>query len=131
MTWISDDGSIIRHNTFADGACDFGQRCGVINVGAVDSTRPAAATDHPRQRARRHQQRRHGGQAAFVAQHNLSADPITGSGNLTGLPRYAAPATATTGTAWPGSLGAGDAPDGSDLGIERGGGKWERDAREQ
>ena len=34
MTWYSDNGSLIRHNTFADGACEFGVRCGIINVGA-------------------------------------------------------------------------------------------------
>ena len=34
LTWYSDNGSIIRHNTFADGTCDFGKRCGIINLGA-------------------------------------------------------------------------------------------------
>ena len=101
MTWISDDGSIIRHNTFADGACDFGQRCGVINVGAVDSPPPGRPTIIRNNVLGGISNDGNGGEAAFVAQHNLSAEPITGSGNLTGLPRYAGPGDGYTGTAWP------------------------------
>ena len=81
MTWISDDGSIIRHNTFADGACDFGQRCGVINLGAVDSPPPGRPTIIRNNVLGGISNDGNGGEAAFVAQHNLSAEPITGSGN--------------------------------------------------
>ena len=132
MTWISDDGSVIRHNTFADGACDFGQRCGVINLGAVDSPPPGRPTIIRNNVLGGISNDGNGGEAAFVAQHNLSAEPITGSGNLTGLPRYAGPGDGYDGHRLAkGSLGAGDAPDGSDLGIERGGRARERAAREQ
>ena len=33
----SDDGSIIRHNTLPDGACDFNLRCGIIAIGSSDT----------------------------------------------------------------------------------------------
>jgi hypothetical protein len=33
---FSDDGSVIRHNTLADGACEFNLRCGIIALGSKD-----------------------------------------------------------------------------------------------
>ena len=34
VTLWSDNGSIIRHNTFADGACLFNLRCGIVSIGS-------------------------------------------------------------------------------------------------
>lgn len=37
VTWLSDDSSIIRHNTFAgERTCDYDQRCGVLYLGNKD-----------------------------------------------------------------------------------------------
>jgi Right handed beta helix region len=37
ITLFSDDSSIVRHNTFADGACAFNIRCGVLRLSNKDS----------------------------------------------------------------------------------------------
>ena len=118
LTWYSDNGSIIRHNTLADGACSFDKRCGVINIaarpgypagrGTIIRDNVIGGIAHP------------GGDAkpSFTAEHNLSRVGVRGAGNITGMPTYVGPATRYTGYRLaPGSLGEGDASDGTDLGI--------------
>ena len=121
MTWFSDDRSIIRHNTFADGKCDFGQRCGIINVGAKSVDPPGRGTVI-RDNVLGGISNGGGDQdSGFVADHNLTAVTIPGKANITGLPTYAAPEGGYRGHALArGSLGVGDASDGSNLGVERG-----------
>ena len=101
MTWYSDNGSIIRHNTFADGKCDFGQPCGIINIGAKPVEPPGRGTvirDNVL-----------GGisdgggdeDPTFIAHHNLSRGrPIPGEGNITGLPTYVDPGRGYRGYGW-------------------------------
>jgi hypothetical protein len=118
LTWLSDDGSIIRHNTFADGSCDFDNRCGIINLGAKPGEPVGHGTiirdnvlggiSYPDGDA---------GQI-FTAEHNLSRDAIPGARNVTGLPTYVGPTDRYSGYRLaPGSLGERDATDGTDSGI--------------
>ena len=80
MTWFSDDRSIIRHNTFADGKCDFGQRCGIINVGAKSVDPPGRGTVI-RDNVLGGISNGGGDQdSRFVADHNLTAVTIPGNG---------------------------------------------------
>ena len=44
ITLFSDDSSIVRHNTFADGSCAFNVSCGVLRLGAKDSDDPGHGT---------------------------------------------------------------------------------------
>ena len=121
MTWYSDDGSVIRHNTFADGACNAGVRCGVINVGAKAGTPPGRGTII-RDNVMGGVSNGGGDQdSAFAAEHNLTALPTPGAGNLTAEPEFIGPLDAYAGYALaPGSPGAGRASDGGDAGIRVG-----------
>ena len=115
MTWYSDDGSVIRHNTFVDGACRFNQPCGVINIGAKEGDRPGRPTV-----IRDNVLGGVGGDesSAFRADHNLSRDPLPGRGNVQGLPAYAGPTDTRAGHRLaPRSPGERAASDGSDPGI--------------
>ena len=44
ITLFSDDSSIVRHNTFADGSCAFNLPCGILRLGAKDSDDPGHGT---------------------------------------------------------------------------------------
>ncbi len=44
ITLFSDNSSIVRHNTFADGDCAFNIRCGVLRLGNKDSDDPGHGT---------------------------------------------------------------------------------------
>jgi hypothetical protein len=118
LTWYSDNGSIIRHNTFADGKCDFENACGIINLGAKPGEQVGSGTiirdnvlggiSYP------------GGDPdqIFTAEHNLSRDAIPGARNITGLPTYVGQAGRYSGYRLArGSLGEDDASDGTDSGI--------------
>jgi Right handed beta helix region len=119
LTWYSDNGSIIRHNTFADGNCDFDKRCGIINLGAKPGMQVGHGTiirdnvlggiSYPGSDPNR----------TFTAEHNLSRDPIPGVGNITGLPTYVGPASRYSGYRLAqGSPGEDEASDGTDSGIQ-------------
>ena len=120
MTWLSDDRSVIRHNTFADGACDFNIRCGVINIGAKASDPPGRGTiirDNVLGGISN-------GGSEFAADHNLSPVVIPGVRNMRGLPTYVAPRSRYDDHRLArDSLGVGAASDGSDVGIPRDGWK--------
>jgi hypothetical protein len=111
MTWLGDHGSVIRHNTFVDGACNFGKRCGTINLG--DPTgRGTVVRDNVLGGIS-------GGGAGVTADHNLSPAPIPGPANITAVPTYSAGGGQGTGRfrLAPGSAGVGDASDGADRGV--------------
>jgi hypothetical protein len=118
LTWYSDDRSIIRHNTFADGQCDFENACGIINLGAKPGEQVGQGTiirdnviggiSYPDGDTDR----------MFTAEDNLSRDPVPGASNITGLPTYLGPADRYSGYRLAqGSLGQDDTSDGSDRGI--------------
>jgi hypothetical protein len=114
MTWYSDNGSIIRHNTFDDGACEFHVRCGIINLGAKPGDPRGRGTiirDNVLAGVG-------GGGQGFTAEDNLSATSIPGRGNVTGRPTYKGPITTYGGHRLARrSLGVRDASDGTDRGI--------------
>jgi hypothetical protein len=114
MTWYSDNRSIIRHNTFDDGACGFGMRCGIINLG----TKPG----QPVGRGTVIRDNVLGGIAGagppVTVEDNLSRVPLAGAGNVAGRPTYAGPISTYAGHRLaPGSLGIRDASDGHNRGI--------------
>ena len=113
MVWHSDRGSSIRHNTFADGACENNLRCGLIEISSTDGRgRGTVIGDNVIGGVRTD------GSADFTADHNLTAEPLSGAANITGLPTYAGPPGTYDGYRLaPESLGRGDASDGEDRGI--------------
>jgi hypothetical protein len=115
LVWDSDDGSVIRHNTFADDACDNNLRCGLIEVGAkagAPAGRGTVIRDNVLGGVRSD------GTSQFTADYNLTREPLPGSANITGLPKFVGPPTRYAGYRLaPGSLGRGNASDGGDRGI--------------
>jgi hypothetical protein len=116
LTWFSDNGSIIAHNTFADGKCASGVRCGIISLG----TKPGRPASHgtiirdnvlsgigdgdP--------------QPTFTADHNLSPTAIPGTANITGSPTYVGPKSSFAGYRLAArSLGRHNASDGANRGV--------------
>jgi hypothetical protein len=114
----SDDGSIVRHNTLVDGACEFNQRCGQIALGnksADDRGRGTVIENNVLSAI--------GAQngATFSSRHNLFAhqNPI-GPGDRRGSPVYVggpAPVTYKGFKLASGSLGRLAASDGRDIGV--------------
>ena len=95
MIWNADDGSVIRHNTFADGACDAGVRCGTISLAGSPPgpARPTVIRDNVLTTVGSD-----GQGAGFVAEHNLVALPTPGRANVTGAPPMLGRPRRTTGT---------------------------------
>lgn len=114
VTWLGDDGSIIRHNTFPDGACNFGVRCGIINLGG--SGAPTGSGTIIRDNVLGGVS---GDSAAYSADHNLTRIAIPGPANLTALPTYVRTGNGTASYRLaPGSRGAHGASDRTDPGIQ-------------
>ncbi len=118
VTLFSDDGSIIRHNTFADGPCHFNLPCGILRIGAksgdpvghgtvVEDNILGEISVEAGSLARR--------------SHNLIAhDQASGTAEIAGRPTYVGGPSPTTyaGHALArGSLGQGNARDGLDRGA--------------
>jgi parallel beta helix pectate lyase-like protein/thrombospondin type 3 repeat protein len=131
LTYYSDDGSIIRHNTFVADRCKANLRCGIINLGykpGDDAGRGTVIEDNVLTSISADGNGEGGGASAFSSSHNLlrGQRPI-GRGDLRGAPRYAgAPlASPDVGRAKAfaayrlarGSRGRGNASDGTDRGI--------------
>jgi hypothetical protein len=115
IVWYSDDGSVIKHNTFADGECENQVRCGLVNVGEKDGAAPGRGTvfsDNVLGGIRSESA------SAFTADHNLTREPLAGDANVSGLPEYVGPGSRYRGYRLaPGSLGRRDASDGGDRGA--------------
>jgi hypothetical protein len=101
----SDDGSVISHNTFVDGSCEYNQRCGQVALGSKPADDPGTGT---------------------VIRDNIVTGISCCNGparysadhNLFGAPRYAGPPTSYSGFRLaPGSPGTGAGSDGLDLGA--------------
>ena len=88
ITLFSDDSSIIRHNTFADGSCAFNLPCGILRLGAKDSDDPGHGTvvkDNILSEISTE-----GSTTIAERSHNLLAhDGATSPGDLPGKPTYA------------------------------------------
>jgi hypothetical protein len=131
LTWYSDEGSIIRHNTFVDGRCDSNLRCGIINLGYKPGDDPGRGTvieDNILASIETAGDGEGGDASTFSSSHNLlhGQKPI-GSGDLRGAPKYAGAPLESTNVgrrkAFAAyrldrtSRGRGNASDGSDRGI--------------
>lgn len=122
VTLLSDNGSVIRHNTFLDhGLCDYGQRCGVLYLGNKSSdpaSRNTVVKDNILSRICVCD-----GTVSGLAQesHNLfTLTAGSGPSDLFGSPLYTGgvnPATLAGFKLVPGSLGKGSASDGADRGA--------------
>ena len=121
MTWFSDDSSVIRHNTFADGACNADVRCGIINLGAKAADPPGRGT-LIRDNVFGGVSNGGGEQdSAFAADHNLTTSPLPGGDNLVALPTFRGPPGTYAGYGLaPRSPGVRHASDGTDAGIRLG-----------
>ena len=122
ITWYSDDSSIIRHNTFVGGECDFNIPCGTLNLGYKpedDRGRGTVVRDNILSRIGADGNGEGGGTALFKSSHNLlrRQKPI-GPGDVRGAPRYVGPPTTFRGFRLAsGSRGKSNASDGRDRGI--------------
>lgn len=119
MTWFSDVGSVIRHNTFDDsGQCANNTRCGMLNLGAKAQDRAGYGTiirDNVLGGISNHGEAK---TSRFAASHNLTALPTPGARNMTGLPQFRGPLGRYSGYRLaPGSRGAGRGTGGTDPGI--------------
>jgi len=118
MLW-SDNASIIRHNTLADGACAFSVRCGIISIGSKtnqDAGHGTIIKDNILGELSL------GSASATIATsaYNLYRSAANTSTDQHGLPTYAngpQPATYTGYTLATGSIGTNNASDGLNRGI--------------
>jgi hypothetical protein len=123
VTLWSDDGSVIRHNTFSDGACLYDIRCGVVSLGSKSGRPPGTGTvieDNVMGKV----SVPNGSASVARRSHNLLASGTpAGEGELRGVPTYtggAAPSSYAGFRLAPGSLGVGAASDGLDIGARFG-----------
>jgi Right handed beta helix region len=118
ITWFSDVDSVIAHNTFAGGVCKDGVACGMLNLGAKAQDPAGRGTiirDNVMAGISNHGEAKI---SAYTASHNLSAQPVAGPGNLTGVPQFRGPDGSYDGYRLAaGSAGSHDASDGTDVGI--------------
>jgi len=122
ITLWSDDGSIVRHNTLADGSCAFDLRCGIISIGSKRGEPGGKGTivmDNILGEIS------HGEGTAAIAElaHNLFRAKTSGSASLRGTPSYVGGSKPTTWQGYalqPGSIGTASASDGLDRGIRIG-----------
>jgi hypothetical protein len=117
ITWYSDNRSIIRHNTFADGACSDGVRCGIINLGSKPGA-PAGRGTIIRDNVLGGIGAGGAARPTFRGDHNLSRTATPGPGNVVGMPTYVGPPGTYAGHRLArGSLGRHNASDGTNRGI--------------
>jgi hypothetical protein len=119
----SDNGSIIRHNTFPDGSCAWNLRCGIIQLSAK-SANPTGTGTIVKDNVLGGAISMEDGSTAQEISHNLVAAATSAvNGNLRGVARFRAGSRPST---WAGyalaadSLGKGTASDGGDRGIRLG-----------
>jgi Right handed beta helix region len=119
ITLFSDDSSIVRHNTFADGSCAFNLPCGILRLGAKDSDDPGQGTvvaDNILSEISTE-----GSTTLAERSHNLMAhDSANGPAELRGNPTYVGGSTPDSYAGYrlaAPSLGTGNASDGTDRGA--------------
>lgn len=127
ITLLSDNGSSITHNTFPDAACSFNQRCGKIMVGNKSGDAASKGTILKDNILNSTADSNGNPSVAGLAQedYNLFAgqQKNAGSHDITGKPTYSGgtnPNTYAGYTLASGSLGKGNASDGTDRGISSG-----------
>jgi hypothetical protein len=132
LTWYSDRGSIIRHNTFVKDDCLFNLPCGIINLGHKPGDSPGRGTvikDNILTWIGADGNGEGGGASSFSSSYNLfRSQKRVGPGDVRGAPKYAGtplPPNAGRRQAFAayrlarGSRGRRNASDGRDRGIRR------------
>jgi hypothetical protein len=119
VTIWSDDGSVIRHNTFADGDCMFNLRCGIVSIGSKSGQPAGRGTVIEDNIA--NDISVGGGQASASRSHNmLFGGSPRGDGEFRGRPAFVGGSAPTSRAGYalaPGSPGIGKASDGLDVGA--------------
>jgi hypothetical protein len=115
ITLMSDSGTVIRHNTFQPGTCDFNIRCGTLSLGNKSGdpvSRGTVIQDNILASIG-------GGQGTYTSSHNMyTSTSAGGAGDFRGTPTFAGPLTQWAGFRLvAGSLGATAASDGAAVGI--------------
>jgi hypothetical protein len=115
---FSDNGSVLRHNTWVDGACEYNVRCGVLSVSFKEADGPGTGTviqDNILNEICC------ANGSTFTSQNNLlGRQSPRGPGDIGAMPIFQGGAAATT---WQGfrlaanSPGKGNASDGLDRGV--------------
>lgn len=110
----TDNGSVVSHNTFPDGSCNWTMRCGTIRVDGGNAGKASVDTVVRDNIA--------GvldvGGTRVVESFNLVAAGSSGASDLRGAPSFVGPLSSFSGFALtPGSLGKGTASDGRDRGA--------------
>lgn len=119
VTIWSDDGSVIRHNTFADGDCMFNLRCGIVSIGSKSGQPAGRGTVIEDNIA--NDISVGGGQASATRSNNmLFGGSPRGSGEFRGKPVFVGGSAPTSRAGYalaPSSPGIGAASDGLDVGA--------------
>lgn len=119
MIW-SDQGSVIRHNTLADGDCQFNLPCGILSIGSKAGM-PAGRGTIVRDNILSEISIGSGSATLGKRSHNLIAHaPASGHKDIRGKPRYVGgrnPKTFRDHALRRGSPGRGNASDGTDRGA--------------
>ena len=119
ITLFSDDSSIVRHNTFADGACAFNIRCGVLRLSNKDSDDLGHGTVIEDNILAKIQIE--GSSTIARRSHNLlSSDSPSGPGEIRGKPTYVGGASPRSRAGFrlkAGSLGVRKASDRRNIGA--------------
>jgi hypothetical protein len=121
ITLMSDNGSIVSHNTLQYGNCAFNLPCGLLRLGSKTSE-PAGQGTVVRDNVLTGVVCCDPGSATFSTDHNLvrQRDSVRGAGDLLAAPLFAGGAQPGTFAGYllaPGSPGKGTASDGTDRGI--------------
>lgn len=124
ITLWSDDGSIVRHNTLADGGCAFGVRCGILSLGSKED-RPAGRGTTITDNVLGEISVPNGSASVALRSHNLlGTGGIRGAWEESGVPGYvggAMPSSYAGHALARRSLGKRSASDGQDRGARIGG----------
>jgi hypothetical protein len=115
ITLMSDDGTVIRHNTFQQGTCDFSIPCGTLNLGNKSGdpvSRGTVIQDNILAGVG-------GGNGTYTSDHNVyTSSSAGGAGDIKGTPSYVGPMTSYDGFHLAnGSVGRTSASDGGAVGI--------------
>jgi hypothetical protein len=119
----SDNGSIIRHNTFADGDCTFNQRCGTILIGHKTGKPRGRGTIVKDNIVGQISDDEGPGSIAEQSYNLVRAPNGAGRNEISGLPTFVGgiqPSVYAGYALVPGSLGSKDASDGLDRGARIG-----------
>ena len=122
ITLYSDKGSVIRHNTFRTGTCDYSLPCGTINLGNKPGDPLGTGTvirDNVLAKIDPDGNGEGGGIALFTSDHNLlGSQNAIGTGDLRATPVFVGPVTTYAGHQLASnSPGRGAASDALDIGV--------------